>query len=60
MREIDKELLKAAKFGDKDKIKELLEKGADVNARDNEYGYTGLIYTAKRGDLEMGKLLIEK
>lgn len=39
----------------------LLEKGADINARTKDNGFTplGLVFTAKKGAAEMAKLLIE-
>ena len=43
MRVIDEELLRASKAGDKEKVKELLEKGADVNVKDYIYGRTALM-----------------
>jgi len=42
------------------KVKKLLERGADVNARDSEYGATPLHHAAVYGHLEVARLLIEK
>ena len=42
-----------------DYCKELISKGADVNA-ENRYGWTPLHYAAIKGHLEVAKLLIEK
>jgi ankyrin repeat protein len=56
---LNEELLKAAADGDAAKVKELLEKGADANARDKD-GLTPLHYAAKHGHADVVKLLIEK
>ncbi|MCC6005140.1 MAG: ankyrin repeat domain-containing protein [Thermofilum sp.] len=56
---LNEELLKAAADGDAAKVKELLEKGADANARDRD-GLTPLHYAAKHGHVNVVKLLIEK
>ncbi|MEM3942646.1 MAG: ankyrin repeat domain-containing protein [Thermofilaceae archaeon] len=53
------ELHKAAYEGDLQRVKKLIEKGADVNARDNE-GRTPLYYAAVNGRLEVARLLLEK
>jgi len=45
MREIDKELLNACWNGDLEKVKQLLEEGADVNAKD-KYGWTALMFAS--------------
>ncbi|MGC8924313.1 MAG: ankyrin repeat domain-containing protein, partial [Candidatus Micrarchaeia archaeon] len=52
------ELLEAAKSGDLARIKELLNMGADVNAKDN-YGRTPAHYAAWNGHPEPLKVLIE-
>ena len=49
----------AANYGDLDKVKSLLEKGADVNAAD-ERGVTALMNAAYYGHLDIIKLLLEK
>ncbi|MGC9057983.1 MAG: ankyrin repeat domain-containing protein [Candidatus Micrarchaeia archaeon] len=52
------ELLKAAKSGDLARIKELLNMGADVNAKDND-GETPAHWATRNGHLEPLKVLIE-
>jgi hypothetical protein len=53
------ELIKAIEKGDKEKVKELLDKRAEINIRDND-GWTPLMYASKNNDLEIIKLLLEK
>ncbi len=53
------ELLSAIKNGDIDRAKNLIEKGADVNAKD-ELGRTALVYAEVHGYTELVKLLREK
>jgi ankyrin repeat protein len=57
MREIDKMLLNACEIGDLKKVKQLLEKGADVNARNDEDGKTALMYAAGNDHKEVVELL---
>jgi ankyrin repeat protein len=40
-------------------VKLLLEKGADLDFKDTEYGRTPLSYTAENGDEAVVKLLLE-
>ena len=58
MREIDEMLLIACKFGDLEKVKQLLENGADVNAGDKD-DRTALMFAAGNGHKEVVELLIE-
>jgi len=52
------ELFEAVKSGDAARVKELLEKGADVNARDNK-GWTPLHLAAQKGHADVAELLIK-
>lgn len=52
-------LVKAAKNGDVEELKDLIEKGADVNAK-NTKGETALIAAAERGHLNIVDILFEK
>ena len=52
------DLHSAASAGDVKRVKELLEKGADPNARDED-GRTPLYWAAFRGHVEVVKLLLE-
>ena len=52
-------LMYAAYVGNIEVIKLLIEKGADVNARNNHNG-TALMLVAQRGDLVSVRLLLEK
>jgi ankyrin repeat protein len=53
------QLMNAVQYGgDAAMVKSLLEKGADINAKDND-GWTALQHAAKRGDVEIVRLLLE-
>jgi ankyrin repeat protein len=56
---LDEELLLAAASGDAAKVRELLERGANPNARDYFIDRTPLHYAAMGGDLDVAKLLLE-
>ena len=53
-----KALIDAAMDGNFEKVKLLIENGADVNAKNNN-GQTALMYVAREGDLEIAKYLVE-
>lgn len=53
-------LIRAAGQGDSGTVRELLEKGANVNTRDTESGWTPLMSAAFSGNSDIGRLLIEK
>lgn len=53
------ELRRAAGAGDVAKVKELLDKGTDVNAA-NRYGGTALAFACDKGHLEVVKLLLDR
>ena len=55
---IDPSLIKAARDGDRETIRSLVEKGVDVNATD-EQGWTPLNWAAGGGDVETIQLLLE-
>ncbi|UCF81171.1 MAG: ankyrin repeat domain-containing protein [Acidobacteriota bacterium] len=55
---INSDLLEAAKAGGTAKVKQLLNKGADVNAK-NEYGWTALMKAARYGRTETAKALLD-
>jgi outer membrane protein assembly factor BamB len=52
------DLLAAAKKGDAETVKALLDKGVHVDAK-NEYGATALSYAADKGHLAIVKLLVQ-
>ena len=53
------ELIDAARYGDLETVKLLIENGADINAKDED-GYTVLMHASFNGYLEIVKYLIEK
>lgn len=56
---LNEQLMEAASNGDLVRLKALLSKGADVNARD-QIGSTPLIVASFRGKTDVVKLLLEK
>ena len=58
--DINEDLLNAAKAGDADRVRALLDAEADVNAREDghEYGNTPLIQAAWKGHTEVVRLLL--
>jgi hypothetical protein len=56
---LNEDFLAAARKGDVPKLKELLDKGADVNAK-TQYGATALAYACDKGHIEVVKLLLER
>ena len=55
--DIDEYLLQAAKLGDSEVVRDLLSKGANIDARAAK-GETALIFAAKFGHLDIVRLLI--
>ena len=55
----NEDFLAAARKGDVAKLKELLDKGADVNTK-TQYGATALAYACDKGHIEVVKLLLER
>jgi ankyrin repeat protein len=60
MGEIDEDLLDASMIGDLEKAKGAIEKGANVNAKDYEYGRTPLHLASYNGYKSIASLLLEK
>jgi ankyrin repeat protein len=56
----NKKLLEAATWGKTYEIQRLLEKGVDINARDEILGRTALMWAAMGGHTKACKLLVEK
>ena len=57
-RKMNKEWKDATKHADLEKIRWLIENGADINSKD-QYGQTALMNAAHRGQVELVRLLIE-
>jgi thioredoxin-like negative regulator of GroEL len=57
--DINSDLIEAAKNGDTAQVKALLDKGADVNARDKD-GLTALMWAAAGGRTDIVKALLDK
>lgn len=53
------EILRAAGYGELDRVKELIEQGADINAVDSYTGATALHKACQGGHLEIVKYLVE-
>ncbi len=56
---VNEQLLEAARTGNLQLVQQMLEKGADVNAR-NRYGTTPLFFAAAKGHLDILRLLLDK
>ena len=56
---MNEDFLAAARKGDVAKLKELLDKGVDVNTK-TQYGATALAYACDKGHFEVVKLLLER
>jgi len=56
---LDWELLGTAKRGDVGRVRELLWRGANVNAKDCVFGYTPLHAAARYGHADVVRLLLE-
>jgi len=56
---LDKQLTYAAKSEDLERVRTFLQKGADINARDN-FGRTALMLAAMGGSMKLLGLLIQK
>ena len=57
--DLNEDFLAAARKGDVAKLKELLDKGVDVNTK-TQYGATALAYACDKGHVEVVKLLLER
>src|SRR6185503_5467228 len=56
---MNKEWKAATKHADLEKVRRLVENGADINSKD-EYGQTALMNAAHRGQFDLVRLLLEK
>jgi uncharacterized protein len=55
----NRDLILASMKGDVEKVRSLLDSGADVNAKD-ERGWTALLWAISRGQIDLVKLLLDK
>jgi ankyrin repeat protein len=58
MKDIDKELLTACENGHTDIVELLLDRGSDINVKD-EYGNTPLIMASRNGHVDIIQLLLD-
>ena len=58
--DINQDLIKAADDRRWERVKRILNEGADVNGRGGNRGYTVLMLASKYGQIEIVKLLLEK
>lgn len=56
----DKKFLSAAEAGQTDTVKSLIEKGVDINIKDDHSGATAVSLAARRGQSGVVKFLLEK
>lgn len=59
-RDIDNELLAEARFGDVERVKALLDAGANIEARDETFGRTPLMEAALEGKTAVVKTLLSR
>jgi ankyrin repeat protein len=57
---LNEAFLVAAEEGNISVLKEALEKGADINTKENDHGQTALLLASRKGYLPMVKFLIEE
>ena len=58
MNKLDRDLMKYSNKGNINRVKELVEKGANVNAQDN-YGFSPMFYASRQNKLNVVKYLVE-
>ena len=57
---LDDELLSAARAGDSALVENLLDRGADIEARDNNHGYTALMLASGMGKVAVVETLLDR
>ena len=58
--DINSDLVWAVLRGDTATVQTLLDTGADVNAKEDEKGYTALIFATKMGNAEIVQALLDR
>merc|ERR1719359_2808241 len=56
---LEENLLQASKCGNIEEVRDLLESGVDVNAKD-KHGWTSLHYASRAGNINIMKILLNK
>lgn len=56
----EKDLIEQIRFQhDQEKIRQLIDQGVDVNATDNQFGFSALIWAANKSDIQVLEMLLE-
>ncbi|MDY7029894.1 MAG: ankyrin repeat domain-containing protein [Spirochaetota bacterium] len=56
----ESELISKASFGDFDEVKSLVESGVNIDAQDDSYGYTALMWACEHNFIDMTRYLLSK
>lgn len=56
----ESELVSKASFGDFDEVKSLVESGLNIDAQDDSYGYTALMWACEHNFIDMARYLLSK
>src|SRR6056297_2658506 len=56
----ESELVSKASVGDLAAVQALVESGVDIDAQDNSYGYTALMWASEHNYIDMARYLVSK